>query len=99
MSTRSRPTVGTANARCRVGYTSRGVPTARVTTSRRRGRLVPADRRPVTAARHHRKGWLGMKVRSSLRSLKQKANSIVVRRRGKLFVLNKADPRQKARQG
>ncbi|MEH0821708.1 type B 50S ribosomal protein L36 [Micromonospora sp. URMC 105] len=40
-----------------------------------------------------------MKVRSSLRSLKQKANSIVVRRRGKLYVINKSDPRQKARQG
>ncbi|WP_406044518.1 type B 50S ribosomal protein L36 [Micromonospora sp. NBC_00898] len=40
-----------------------------------------------------------MKVRSSLRSLKQKASSIVVRRRGKVYVINKADPRQKARQG
>ncbi|MEV0724931.1 50S ribosomal protein L36 [Micromonospora purpureochromogenes] len=40
-----------------------------------------------------------MKVRSSLRALKQKANSIVVRRRGRLFVINRADPRQKARQG
>ncbi|WP_431945295.1 ribosomal protein bL36 [Micromonospora marina] len=40
-----------------------------------------------------------MKVRSSLRALKHKAGSIVVRRRGKLFVLNKSDRRQKARQG
>ncbi|SCF21089.1 50S ribosomal protein L36 [Micromonospora mirobrigensis] len=40
-----------------------------------------------------------MKVRSSLRSLTRKANSIVVRRRGKLYVINKADRRQKARQG
>ncbi|MGC1213082.1 MAG: ribosomal protein bL36 [Micromonospora sp.] len=40
-----------------------------------------------------------MKVRSSLRGLKNRVNSIVVRRRGKLFVINKADPRQKARQG
>ncbi|RZU75385.1 ribosomal protein L36 [Micromonospora kangleipakensis] len=40
-----------------------------------------------------------MKVRSSLRGLKRKVNSIVVRRRGKVFVINKADPRQKARQG
>ena len=32
-----------------------------------------------------------MKVRSSLRVLKRKADSIVVRRRGKLFVLNKSD--------
>lgn len=40
-----------------------------------------------------------MKVRSSLRALKRKANSMVVRRHGKLFVINKADRRQKARQG
>ena len=40
-----------------------------------------------------------MKVRSSLRSLKNRANSVVVRRHGKIFVINKADPRQKARQG
>ncbi|KKJ93819.1 ribosomal protein bL36 [Micromonospora sp. HK10] len=40
-----------------------------------------------------------MKVRSSLRGLKRKVGSIVVRRRGKLFVINKADRRQKARQG
>ncbi|PWR17431.1 50S ribosomal protein L36 [Micromonospora sicca] len=39
-----------------------------------------------------------MKVRSSLRGLKRKVGSIVVRRRGKVFVINKADPRQKARQ-
>ncbi|MEU3457020.1 50S ribosomal protein L36 [Micromonospora sp. NPDC006766] len=40
-----------------------------------------------------------MKVRSSLRGLKRKVNSIVVRRRGRVFVINKANPRQKARQG
>ncbi|MFI7023062.1 50S ribosomal protein L36 [Micromonospora sp. NPDC049900] len=40
-----------------------------------------------------------MKVRSSLRALTRKMNSIVVRRRGKVFVVNKKDPRQKARQG
>ncbi|SCL23511.1 LSU ribosomal protein L36P [Micromonospora rhizosphaerae] len=40
-----------------------------------------------------------MKVRSSLRGLKRKMNSMVVRRRGKVFVINKANPRQKARQG
>ena len=40
-----------------------------------------------------------MKVRNSLRGLKNKQNSIVVRRHGKVFVVNKADPRQKARQG
>ena len=40
-----------------------------------------------------------MKVRSSLRSLKMKDGSIVVRRRGKVFVINKKNPRWKGRQG
>ncbi|MGN9809210.1 ribosomal protein bL36 [Micromonospora sp. BQ11] len=40
-----------------------------------------------------------MKVRNSLRGLKNKMNSIVVRRRGRTFVINKTDRRQKARQG
>ena len=40
-----------------------------------------------------------MKVRSSLKSLKGKAGSIVVRRHGKTYVLNKLNPRWKTRQG
>jgi large subunit ribosomal protein L36 len=40
-----------------------------------------------------------MKVRNSLRSLKQRPGSQVVRRRGKVFVINRKDPRSKARQG
>jgi large subunit ribosomal protein L36 len=40
-----------------------------------------------------------MKVRNSLRALKVRPGSIVVRRRGRTFVVNKKDPRQKARQG
>ena len=40
-----------------------------------------------------------MKVRSSLRGLARKADSIVVRRGRKVFVINKTDRRQKARQG
>ncbi|HEX3787146.1 MAG TPA: type B 50S ribosomal protein L36 [Pseudonocardiaceae bacterium] len=40
-----------------------------------------------------------MKVRVSLRSLKDKAGSQVVRRRGKVFVINKKNPRFKGRQG
>jgi large subunit ribosomal protein L36 len=40
-----------------------------------------------------------MKVRNSLRSLKDKAGSVVVRRRGRTFVVNKRHPRWKARQG
>jgi large subunit ribosomal protein L36 len=40
-----------------------------------------------------------MKVRNSLRSLKQKEGSVVVRRGGRTFVINRRDPRWKARQG
>ena len=40
-----------------------------------------------------------MKVRGSIRSLKNKPGSRVVRRRGKVFVINRAHPRWKARQG
>jgi large subunit ribosomal protein L36 len=40
-----------------------------------------------------------MKVRQSLRSLKGKPGAQVVRRDGKVYVLNKRDPRFKARQG
>ncbi|MEU2227273.1 type B 50S ribosomal protein L36 [Streptomyces sp. NPDC012751] len=40
-----------------------------------------------------------MKVRNSLRSLKNKPGAQTVRRRGVTFVINKKDPRFKARQG
>jgi large subunit ribosomal protein L36 len=40
-----------------------------------------------------------MKVRSSLKELKKKPGSVVVRRRGRLYVINKQNPRWKARQG
>jgi large subunit ribosomal protein L36 len=40
-----------------------------------------------------------MKVRASLRALAKKEGSIVVRRRGRTFVINKRNPRFKARQG
>ncbi|MGV9270895.1 ribosomal protein bL36 [Kitasatospora sp. NPDC003701] len=40
-----------------------------------------------------------MKVRNSLRTLKARPGAQVVRRRGKTFVLNRRDPRYKARQG
>jgi large subunit ribosomal protein L36 len=40
-----------------------------------------------------------MKVRKSLRSLKKKPGSQIVRRRGKVYVINKANPRFTARQG
>jgi large subunit ribosomal protein L36 len=40
-----------------------------------------------------------MKVRNSLRSLKSKAGSVVVRRRGRLVVINRKNPRWNGRQG
>jgi large subunit ribosomal protein L36 len=40
-----------------------------------------------------------MKVRSSLKSLKQKDGSVVVRRNGRTYIINKRNPRWKARQG
>ena len=41
-----------------------------------------------------------MKVRSSLKSLKTRHRDCkVVRRRGRVYVINKTDPRFKARQG
>ncbi|MFI9646358.1 type B 50S ribosomal protein L36 [Streptomyces sp. NPDC052040] len=40
-----------------------------------------------------------MKVRKSLRSLKAVPGAQVVRRRGVVFVVNKKNPRFKARQG
>jgi len=40
-----------------------------------------------------------MKVRASIRSLAKAPGSKVVRRRGHLYVINKQNPRFKARQG
>ncbi|MFC5729096.1 MULTISPECIES: type B 50S ribosomal protein L36 [Nocardioides] len=40
-----------------------------------------------------------MKVRNSIRSLKSQPGSQVVRRRGRIHVINKQNPRLKARQG
>jgi large subunit ribosomal protein L36 len=40
-----------------------------------------------------------MKARNSLKSLKAKDGSIVVRRRGRSFVINKRNPRWNTRQG
>ena len=40
-----------------------------------------------------------MKVRNSIRSLKKIPGAQVVRRRGKVFVINKKNPRMKGRQG
>ncbi|MEV1293152.1 type B 50S ribosomal protein L36 [Pseudonocardia sp. NPDC049635] len=40
-----------------------------------------------------------MKVRTSIRALKNKPGAQVIRRHGKVYVINKKNPRNKARQG
>ena len=40
-----------------------------------------------------------MKVASSLKSLKRDLNSKLVKRRGKVYIINKKNPKFKARQG
>jgi large subunit ribosomal protein L36 len=40
-----------------------------------------------------------MKVRTSLKSLKRKPGSTIVRRHGRTYIINKIHPRHKARQG
>ncbi|MGL5824239.1 MAG: type B 50S ribosomal protein L36 [Nocardioides sp.] len=40
-----------------------------------------------------------MKVRNSIRSVKNQPGSQVVRRRGRIYVINKLNPRLKTRQG
>lgn len=40
-----------------------------------------------------------MKVRNSLRVLKRVPGAQIVHRRGRVFVINKKNPRMKARQG
>ncbi|TNM37727.1 50S ribosomal protein L36 [Nocardioides albidus] len=40
-----------------------------------------------------------MKVRNSIRSVKNQPGSQVVRRRGRIYVINKQNPRLKTRQG
>ncbi|MCW4466415.1 type B 50S ribosomal protein L36 [Glutamicibacter sp. MNS18] len=40
-----------------------------------------------------------MKVRNSLSALKAMPGAQIVRRRGRVFVINKKNPRMKARQG
>jgi large subunit ribosomal protein L36 len=42
---------------------------------------------------------MNMKVRNSLKTLKRQEGSVVVRRQGRTFVVNKRFPRWKARQG
>lgn len=45
------------------------------------------------------KKGVAMKVRNSLKALKKVPGAQIVRRRGRTFVINKKNPRMKARQG
>jgi large subunit ribosomal protein L36 len=53
----------------------------------------------VRALTHRYHEEVVMKVRSSLRSLKNRAGSVVIRRHGRVVVVNRTNPRLKARQG
>lgn len=69
---------------------------------RRRRRLVDIDAPAAYSRALPKPGAkvLTMKIRNSLKSAKTRdKNCVVVRRRGRLYVLNKKNPRLKARQG
>jgi large subunit ribosomal protein L36 len=53
----------------------------------------------VPAIRSGAERGLIMKVRNSLRSLKSKPGSVVTRRRGRMVVINRKNPRWNGRQG
>lgn len=59
---------------------------------------MPTRRAILLNENYSQKGG-SVKVRNSLRFLKQIPGSQVVRRRGKAYVINKKNPRVKARQG
>ena len=59
----------------------------------------PVERQHGVAVRRGRQEEMHMKVRTSLRSLKNKPGAQVIRRHGKVYVINKKNPRNKARQG
>jgi large subunit ribosomal protein L36 len=66
---------------------------------------APSLTKPLTplidpASIFHRPDATAMKVRSSLKSLKARHRACrVVRRKGRVYVINKVDPRFKAKQG
>ena len=68
--------------------------TVRGSAPRTRDFRIQAQRRP-------QKVWApAMKVRSSLKSLKTRHRDCkIVRRKGRVYVINKVDPRYKAKQG
>jgi large subunit ribosomal protein L36 len=60
---------------------------------------VPRQIRPIRPARGRQKGY-AMKVRNSLKSLRGRhRDNRIVRRKGRVYVINKTQRRFKARQG
>ena len=69
-------------------------------TSRRGGREARRILRAQPLPENQRPVWPGMKVVNSLKSAKKRdKNCRVVRRKGRVYVINKSNPRFKARQG
>lgn len=65
-----------------------------------RAPLAPACRRPLTGPHPLPIVRAAMKIRNSLKSAKVRDKDCrVVRRRGRVYVINKKNPRYKARQG
>src|SRR5579871_5972213 len=63
-------------------------------------RPMHSFRRLLTDSISGKQSESGMKVRNSLRSLKSRdKNCRIIRRKGRVYVINKKNPRFKARQG
>ena len=70
--------------------------------ARGKGEIDSRPRPPYTTALRNCRPWNSnaMKVRSSLKTLKTRHRDCkLVRRKGRLYVINKTNPRFKARQG
>ena len=88
-------------ARCRLMRAGQAAPGALARDRPRRNRAASGltATRPATIHRRSSRG-AAMRVRNSLRAAKARdKNCRVVRRRGRVYVINKKNPRMKARQG
>lgn len=73
---------------------------AHVDTSPSYPYMRPLCRRPAEGSAGHTREDKVMKVRSSLKSLKTRHRDCkLVRRKGRVYIINKTDPRFKAKQG
>ena len=80
-----------------------GTPTRAIHPSSARPAMVSSRTSTWAECRGDRRRWQDrggiMKVRNSLRSLKSKPGSVVTRRRGRMVVINRKNPRWNGRQG